>query len=293
MYTEKRFTEMRISLLFLLLTGLLRAGDGDGLDRARNLYNRTDYRGAVAILSHQPANAQTLELLGQSYLALGEFKKATETLEKAAVLDPSDSMLRTWLGRAWGRRAENAFALTAMSQAAKSREEFEKAVQLDPSNAEGMNDLFDFYLEAPALVGGGQDKARKLLPALARCDPDAVYFAEARLAEQQKQFDLAEAHLRQAVLAVPGKVGQVLNLARFLARRARYEESDRVFQKAREMAPNSPRVLFARAETLFRTHRHPDEARALLKQYLAAKNLTPDDPPRSEALELLKKVEGT
>jgi Flp pilus assembly protein TadD len=87
-------------------------------------------------------------------------------------------------------------------------------------------------------------------------------------------------------------VGQVLNLARFLARRGRFEESDRVFQQAREMAPNSPRVLFARAETWIRTRRHPDEARALLKKYLTANDLTPDDPPRSEALQLLKKVEG-
>ncbi len=35
------------------------------------------------------------------------------------------------------------------------------------------------------------------------------------------------------------------------------------------------------------------EARDLLKQYLAAKNLTPDDPPRWEALRLLKKAESS
>jgi tetratricopeptide (TPR) repeat protein len=282
---------MRISFVFLILAGLLWGGSGE-LEHARALYNHTDYNGAIAILDKEPPSFQALEMLGQSYLALAEYKKATEILEKAAVLDPGDSMIRTWLGRAWGRRAETAFAFSAMTDAAKSREAFEKAVQLDPANAEAMNDLFDFYVEAPAIVGGGHDKARKLLPSLAKCDPDAVYFAEARLAEDQKQFDLAEAHLRQAILAVPGKVGQVLNLARFLARRGRFEESDQVFGQAQEMAPNSPRVLFARAETWIRTRRHPDEARTLLKKYLAAHDLTPDDPPRSEALELLKKVEG-
>ena len=196
------------------------------------------------------------------------------------------------MGRAYGRRAETSFAFGALSFATKSREEFEKAVQLDPANPEAVNDLFDFYIEAPAMVGGGHDKARKLLSTLATCDPEAVYFAEARLAEDRKQFDLAESHLRQAVRAVPNKVGQVLNLARFLARRERYDESDRVFLQARQMAPDSPRVLFARAETCIKTRRHTDEARELLKKYLAAKNLTPDDPPRSEALKLLKKVEG-
>lgn len=283
---------MRLSIAFLIVTGVLRA-DGAELDHARALYDQTDYNGAIAVLGKQPASPQTLELLGQSYLMLGNVKKATETLEKAVALDPRDSMIHTWLARAYGRRAETSFALTAFGWATKSRGEFEKAVQLDAGNREAMGDLFDFYFEAPAMVGGGHDKARNLLPALKRCDPDAVYFAEARLAEDQKQFDLAEEHLRQAVQAVPGKVGPILNLARFLSRRGRYEESDRLFQQAREMAPNSPRVLFARAETWIRTRRHTDEARALLKQYLAANDLTPDDPPRTEALKLLKNAEGT
>lgn len=280
---------MRISLAFLLVTGLLQASP---LDRARELYDHTEYARAIELLNREPATPQTLQLLGQSYIMLGEFKKATDTLDKAASLDPADSMILTWLARAWGRRAETSFALNAVGYATKSREEFERAVALDPMNREAMNDLFDYYMSAPSMLGGGTDKAHNLLPALAKCDPDSVYSAEARLAEQQKQFDVAESRLRQAVRAVPGKVGQVLNLARFLARRGRYDESDRVFQQAREMAPESPRVLFARAEICVTTHRHTDEARALLKQYLSSGNLTPDDPPRSEAAKLLKKAEG-
>jgi tetratricopeptide (TPR) repeat protein len=282
---------MRIPVLFLIFTGLVCAAD-NAVDRARDLYNHLEYKEAVAILMREPVTPQSLELLGQTYLALTEYKKATDTLEKAVALAPNDSMIRTWLGRAWGRRAETSFPLTAMGYASKSRDAFEKAIQLDPANAEAMNDLFDFYIEAPAMVGGGHDKARKLISSLSKCDPDAVYFAEARLAEEQKQYDLAEAHLRQAILSVPGKVGQVLNLARFLARRQRYEESDQIFANAEKIAPNSPRVMYAKAETFIRAHRHEEEARELLIRYLSAKNLTPDDPPRSQALELLKQAEG-
>jgi hypothetical protein len=35
-----------------------------------------------------------------------------------------------------------------------------------------------------------------------------------------------------------------------------------------------------------------DQARDLLKKYLAASNLTPDDPPRWQAMNLLKKAGG-
>jgi hypothetical protein len=58
------------------------------------------------------------------------------------------------------------------------------------------------------------------------------------------------------------------------------------------MAPDSPRVLFARAETYVRIKRNPGQARTLLNEYLASPNLTPDDPPRAEAIRLLKKTGG-
>jgi hypothetical protein len=58
------------------------------------------------------------------------------------------------------------------------------------------------------------------------------------------------------------------------------------------MAPNSPRILYARADSYIRTHRNLSAARQLLKQYLASDNLTPEDPPRGEVLKLLRKTEG-
>jgi Flp pilus assembly protein TadD len=143
------------------------------------------------------------------------------------------------------------------------------------------------------MVGGGVDKARGLMPLIAKYDPEQVNFAQAQIDEQQKQYGSAEAHLRRAAEAAPVKLGHVLNLARFLAQRGRYEESDREFQRAARLAPNAPRVLFERADTYVRTKRNLGEARELLKQYLSAGNLTPDDPPRSEALQLLKKIEGS
>ena len=33
-----------------------------------------------------------------------------------------------------------------------------------PANTEALGDLFDFYVEAPPVVGGGMEKARSLLP---------------------------------------------------------------------------------------------------------------------------------
>ena len=170
---------------------------------------------------------------------------------------------------------------------------FKKAVQLDPSNGEAINDLFDFYLEAPSLLGGGIDKARKLLPAIGNVDPAEVHFAQARIEEKRKNFDMAESELRRAAELAPRSVGRVIDLAKFLARRGHYDESDKLFQQAEKLAPNAPKVLYARADSLINTQRNTAQARELLKKYLDANNLTPDDPSRWEARKLLKKVEGS
>jgi cytochrome c-type biogenesis protein CcmH/NrfG len=279
------------AILIPWLTGIVFAGE-PAVDQAAELYRRTDYDGAIALLKQRSQDARGLELLGQCYFQRGDFKKAADALQKAAALAPSDSMIQTWLGRAWGERAETAFALAAPEYAKKSREAFEKAVRLDPANTAAIGDLFDFYLQAPGIMGGGIEKARGLIASLERLDPVGALIAQARIDEDKKQFAEAEAQLRDAIRMAPDKVESVLDLAQFLARRGRYDESDREFQTAEKVSPGSPRILFARAETDVRARRNLSQARDLLKQYMSAEGLTPDDPPRWEALKLLKKAQG-
>jgi hypothetical protein len=88
-------------------------------------------------------------------------------------------------------------------------------------------------------------------------------------------------------------VGRILDIAKFLAKQGRYEESDLAFLQAEKVAPDAPKVLFAKASTYIKTNRNVDTARELLKKYLMASNLTPEDPPKSEAQRLLRKVSGS
>jgi cytochrome c-type biogenesis protein CcmH/NrfG len=279
------------AILIPWLTGIVFAGETGG-DKAAGLYQRTDYDGAIALLKQRSPDAQNLELLGQCYFQLGDFRKATDALQKAAALAPSDSAIQKWLGRAWGERAETAFPFAAPEYAKKSREAFEKAVRLDPANTDAISDLLDFYIQAPGFMGGGIEKARGLIPSLQQYDPIAANIARSRIDESKKQFAEAEAQLRDAVRMAPNKLEPVLDLAQFLGRRGRYDESDREFLTAEKLSPASPRIVFARADTDIRARRNLSQARDLMKQYLSGEGLTPEDPPRWEALKLLKKAQG-
>src|ERR1039457_843595 len=97
--------------------------------------------------------------MGRDYFGLGRFKQATESFQKAGALGPKNSDYALWLRRTWGRRAEGARPITAPVGGGRARQCFELAVKLDPRNQEAVNDLFDYYLNAPGILGGGLDKA--------------------------------------------------------------------------------------------------------------------------------------
>lgn len=278
-------------LVFLLLAVTSMACARD-LEQARKLYNRTDYEGALAALEALPQkNAEVYGLMGRSLYMKGEFKKASEAYEKALAAEPSSSTYAHWLGKAYGKRAETASPFTAPGYASKTRQNFEKAVALDPKNIEAMNDLMEYYLQAPGFLGGGFGKAVSLAEKIAAADKIEGYYAQARLAEKRKEYGAAGEQLRRAAEMAPMQLGRVVDLAKFLAKQGKYQESEQAFRKAEKIDPNSPKLLFARAETYVRSRRNLETARTLLKKYLAAP-LTPEDPARYEAEKLLKEAGG-
>ena len=262
------------------------------LNQAERLYEVTEYNESLQLLL--PATPKTppiYHLIGKNYYMLGDFRRATDNLEKAAAGAPTNSEYFHWLGRAYGRRAETSSFLTAMGHATKARQNFERAVQLDPRNLEAVSDLFEYYLDAPGFLGGGLDKASALVERMKQVDPAEGYYAQARLAEKRKEFSSAEEHLRLAAEAAPHQVGRLIDLAKFLASQGKYQESEQNFQRAEQISPNNPKLLYARAETYIRTGRNKEVARKLLKQYLQAQ-LNPELPSRSEAEKLLQQIGG-
>jgi tetratricopeptide (TPR) repeat protein len=265
---------------------------GAEFDRALNLYEHTDYQGSLNLLLPAQAKAAAdLALIGKDYFMLGDARRSAEFFEQAVAAEPGSSVYHHWLGRAFGRRAEMGNPFTALSYASKARQHFEKAVELDPKNSEAVNDLFEYYLEAPGIIGGGMDKAVMVAERIAEHNAAEGNYARARIEEKRKNYSRAEEHLRRAIELAPRQVGRVIDLARFLAKQGRYEESERTFVAAEKLAPDAPRVMYARAAAYIETGRNIEVARVLLEKYLAS-SLTPDDPSREEAQKLLHQASG-
>ncbi|MEO8598102.1 MAG: tetratricopeptide repeat protein [Candidatus Solibacter sp.] len=258
--------------------------------RARDCYQHGDFPAAIKLLDTAGGlDAEGLLLAGQAHYHGGNIREACGLLERAVAIKPKVSRYIHWLGRAYGRRAEGANVLLAPRYAVRARQSFEEAVRLDPRNVEAWNDLFAYYLEAPGFLGGGLDKAGAVAERTLALDPAEYHFERARLAEKHKQPKQAETHYRQAVVLAPLDPGRLIDLAKFLESQGRVIEADRVFAQAHEIAPAAPAVIYELARTYVQSGRRLEDARSLLQQYLRL-NVGPDDPPRSDVLNLLKRL---
>jgi tetratricopeptide (TPR) repeat protein len=156
-------------LLALLLLSLPALFGQDLLSKGEDLYRQTDYRASLAVVAQiARPGGEAYGLAGRNYFMLGDYKKATDAFQKAFALEPRNSEYAHWLGRSFGRRAETSGPFMAPMHASKARGYFEQAVALDPDNGEALNDLFDYYLEAPGFLGGGYDKAQAIAQRIAR-----------------------------------------------------------------------------------------------------------------------------
>ena len=286
---------MRFSSIWITAAAsLCLCAGGPELNQARHLYQLTEFEKSLHILQAIPEKARdgaSWALIGRNYYGLADYKKATDALEMAIALEPGNAEFHLWMGRCYGRRAETSSPFTAPGYASKARQYFEKAAQLNPRSLEAQSDLFEYYLEAPGFLGGGQDKAAVAAQSISRIDAAEGYWAQAKIAEKRREYSSAEEHLRRAIELTPLQVGRFIDLARLLTKQGRIQEADQSLARAEQIAPNSPKLMFARADLYIKTGRNLDQARDLLRRYLSM-TLTPDDPPRSQAEKLLKQLLG-
>ena len=231
-----------------------------------------------AELNQAPNDPQVHNLLCRAYFAVEDWDRAMAACEKAVALAPNNSGYHLWLGRTYGEKADASSFFTAAGLAKKVRNEFERAVELDPNNVDARTDLAEFYLEAPGIVGGGQDKARAQAAKLATLDSAKAHWINGRIAEKKKDLAIAEQEYRAAIQAGNGSADAWLNLASFYRHTGRLDEMEKAISHASSAPSKEPVVLMDAAETLVRAGRNFPGAIQLLRQYLASSSTVEEAP---------------
>lgn len=229
-------------------------------------------------------------LLGQSYYQLSEFPRAAATLEHAVQLAPKDSEYHDWLGKAYGRRAEGSLFLSAMGWARKTKREFEIAVELDPHNLEAQRDLIRYEMNAPSVVGGGDEKALKHVDALEKIDPIQGQLARGEFFATKKRLPEADAVFTKILESNPERVGVYFEVSDYYRDHANAEKMGEAIDSAERIDPDDRRLKFYKGVYLVMKGKKNSEAEMLLKTYLATVPENSDLPPHAAAREWLGKL---
>jgi Flp pilus assembly protein TadD len=263
----------RTSRVFLVLLTLLASWTAKAADPSRDMLAAGRIDETIAELnshlSSAPADAESANLLCRAYFALEDWDRAESSCRKAVALDPGNSRFHLWLGRALGEKADRANPFAAAVLAGKVRGEFERAVQLNPKDVDARLDLAEFYLSAPGIVGGGEDKARAQARSIATMDSGREHWVYARIAEKKKDAAAAEREYRQYIDLSQGDAEAWLNLAIFFRNQKRFDEMEQAITKLSQAPTAKLEVLEEASGMLYRAGRSYPFAMELLHRYLA------------------------
>ena len=257
-----------------------------GFEAGRLAYEASDYAKAILALqaaaAKEPQNGDVQLFLAKSYLELQELDPAIKSAEKAVAIDPQNSIYHEWLGRAYGEKADHASWFSAMSLAKKTRKEFERAVQLDAKNYSARQALVEYDCSAPAIVGGGVEKALPQIRELAELDDAEGHYAAGNCRRQKKDFAVADEEFTKALESNPKSAGLIYDIGDYGVKRGQPERLVAVADMGERVAPGDPRGKFYRGVALILKKENPEVAERLLREY-ASRAPTRSGYPRPAA----------
>jgi tetratricopeptide (TPR) repeat protein len=268
---------LRARSSFVLLPVLLAAAISVADPAVVELLSLGRMNDAISVLVTRN-DAESVHLLSRAYYATEHWDDAVKCGERAVALRPGDAYYHLWLAREYGQKAASANPMSAAALARKAKNEFERAVQLDPSNMEARLDLARYYTEAPAIMGGGLDKARDQAGQVAKQNSAKSHLILARVAEKEKQFPEAESELRQAIAEASDPAEYWLELAEFYRLQGRPDDMQKAVQSAVVQRGIPADTYFDAANELFKGNRDFPAAISYLKKYLASGELVEGAP---------------
>jgi tetratricopeptide (TPR) repeat protein len=235
-------------------------------------------------LRKDPGDASLELLLARCYYELKDWDRAALHAQSAEEIEPRNAEAHVWLGQIYGRKAEQQHSLIL---AVRTREEFQKAVALDRSNIDARRDLMEFYLDAPWLLGGGKDKAKKQAKAIAALNPAAGALARGQLDEKNGDLAKAEGEFRRVVDLKPPMVGPYLEAADFFESRRDVTGMRAAVTAARKINPSDPRLSYYQGVLDVLQGANLGEAERELRTYVAGAPQRSTYPSRASALSWL------
>jgi tetratricopeptide (TPR) repeat protein len=215
---------MKLPLLPLALCLLCTSGLADqsaDLASARGLFEARKFPEAQLAFEKLEAtdsgNADIHYYLGLLALERDDTNAAAHQLERCTALSPDSARGHNALGDAYGLSAQKAGIFRKFGLARKCLAEYTRAVALEPNNIDFHERLFEYYTDAPSIVGGGTDKAAGEAAKIKRLDPKRGHQAFATLYAAREKYGLALAEWNEILKMAPDDYAALYQVGRLAA----------------------------------------------------------------------------
>lgn len=231
-----------------------------------------------AALADPAKAAQAHHYLGRIALRQGDAEKAQDEFESAIKIDGNNPEYHFQLGSALCNQAQSANMFSALGLAKDCVAEFEKAVDLAPDNLDYRQGLFEFYLGAPGIAGGGEDKAAATAEAIGTRDPALGLALKAKIAAHDEDFAKAETLLKDALAKAEAKDQPAyrLQLGLMYQQAERYADARNEFSALTRQKPDAYAAYYQLGRTAVLAKTELDAGAEALRTYLKA----PEDGER-------------
>jgi len=300
MTESRKFASLLFAAACLLAaTGRLHAAAAstDLRPDIQHLFDGGHYQDAVNALQpealEEPQNASVQFWLGRSFYELRDYARSISSFERATAIESNNSEFHDWLGKACGRKAEETGRLSAFSALALARRthrEFETAVQLDRRNLEAQRDLIRFLLNAPGILGGGEERALQQIADLALVDSTEGDLARAEFFAVKKDFDRAGQQYQEILQSKPKRLGICLEAAEYYRDRGDGTGMQHAVDEATMLAPSDRLLEYYRGVARVLTKQDAPDAEKDLRAYLDNVPDSSEAPPHASAHEWLGRL---
>jgi tetratricopeptide (TPR) repeat protein len=192
-------------------------------------------------------------------------------------MSPKNAVYYDWLGRAYGRQAQNASKFRLPFLARKTKNAWDTALALDPDNLDVRDDLITYYTQAPGFVGGSKEKAREMAGEIRKRNAYRGSIAVANLCAADKDNACVERELVNMTTNYPDSSGAVVSLAAFYANQKEYEKAFSLLDQRLRSKPGELPTLFQVGRTAALSGQNLERGESAMKTYLAS--ATPPNAP--------------
>jgi len=257
---------IRIPVAALLIAAPLCAQ----IPQATALYEQARFAEAKRLLAPLDNDPDALFLLGKIALLQEDDEGAASILEKVVEKRPANADVQYWFGLANRSVMMHSSFFKQPFYAGKMREAFERAVQLDPNHFEARFALIDYYIFAPAIAGGSEEKALAQAAEVSKRDKFMGHRAYARMYVRQKKLDLARNELLDAVREQPSSAPAHAALGTFYgANDKSYPQGFAELESAIKLDPNYMPAWFRIGQGAALSGTNLPRGEEALKKYLA------------------------